>query len=400
MNLVGINEFRTAARANRKPDGGVFRVSVAEVRALEDGSRKMRFCFSDGSVDRMGDTIDPDGWDIDHFLLNPVALWAHDSLAPPIGRASDVGPEGDRLMGTIEFVDAETYAFGDTVYRLLMGKYLRAVSVGFLPIEYSFVENDPKRGWGIDFKRQELLEISVCPVPANANALAEARAKGIDTRPLAEWAERVMDDADQTVVSKAELSRLRKAAKEIPMARRPGTRRRAEDDPKPDDDDDKHVATCGRKAADECGLKNPSECAIHGKAEDDPDDDKRREPDDDDADEKRLRRLLVKLGVLPARRADDDKPSGDDDQPPLAQHDALRIGHKCLRTAKAFHTEAMGHFAKGMSMLDDVVDALSGDSDDDNDDGDGGKPAEDDPEEKARQQRRVAELRAKIKTAA
>jgi hypothetical protein len=31
---------------------------------------------------------------------------------------------------------------------------------------------------GIDFKRQELLEFSIVPVPANANALIEARAYG------------------------------------------------------------------------------------------------------------------------------------------------------------------------------------------------------------------------------
>ena len=200
----------------------------------------------------MGDTIDPAGWEIDDFMANPVALWAHDSLSPPIGRASDVGPEGTRLMGTVEFADLETYAFADTIYRLLLGRFLNAVSVGFLPTEYSFVENDPDRGWGIDFKRQSLLEISVCPVPANPHALIDARAKGINLRPLVEWAERTLDTGGMTVISKAELQKLRAAAKEIPMARRPGTRRRADDEPddKPDEGEGKGtaVATCGRKA--------------------------------------------------------------------------------------------------------------------------------------------------------
>ena len=89
-------------------------------------------------------------------------------------------------MGTVEFASADAYPFADVIYKLIVGGFVNAVSVGFLPIEYSFVENDPDRGWGIDFKRQELLEISVVPVPANQNALlAQARSLGLrDTHRL------------------------------------------------------------------------------------------------------------------------------------------------------------------------------------------------------------------------
>ena len=58
-------------------------------------------------------------------------------------------------------------------------------------------------------------------------------------------------------------------------------------------------------------------------------------------------------------------------------------------------TEAMGHYAKGMSLLDGVVEALNGDTD---------KPASEDdapdPDEKARHLRRAAELRSRIKPVA
>jgi hypothetical protein len=191
--LISVADFRREVAAKRKPAGGVYRLSTMPVTKVEGADRTLRFCFSDNAVDRMGDTIDPDGWDISDFVLNPVALWAHDSSQPPIGRAANVGPEGPRLMGDIEFAPPEIYAFADTIFRLLVGKFLRAVSVGFLPVEYSYIENDPDRSWGIDFKRQQLLEISVCPIPANPNALATARAKGIDTRPLVAWADKILD---------------------------------------------------------------------------------------------------------------------------------------------------------------------------------------------------------------
>jgi HK97 family phage prohead protease len=387
MRLISVEEFRQAAREKR-PHGsdGVFRVNTRiKPRALDDGSRAIRFCFSDGSVDRMSDTIDPAGWELSDFTANPVALWAHDSSAPPIGRAANVATEADRLMGDITFADAATYAFADTIYRLYLGEFLNAVSVGFLPLEYSFVENDPERGWGIDFKRQELLEISCCPIPANPNALAEARATGINLTPLVKWAEATLDAGGLATVPRDELDRLRKQAKELSMTVRRQPRRRAGDDPDEDKPEDKVQATCGRKADAECGLKDSSECAIHGKAE--PDD----KPDDDD-ESKRLRRLL-RQELRHVLRAD-----GDPDDLPMEHHDAVRMAHKCLRTSKAFLAEAVTHHSKAVDLLSGVVEALNGDN------GNGDKPDEDPDdkpdEEKAAQLRRAAELRTRIRSVA
>jgi phage head maturation protease len=59
---------------------------------------------------------------------------------------------------------------GKAVAALLSGGFLRSVSVGFRPLEFRF-SSDPARQGGIDFTKQELLEISVVPVPANAEAL-------------------------------------------------------------------------------------------------------------------------------------------------------------------------------------------------------------------------------------
>ena len=188
---------------------GVFKISTVKPKVFDDGSRRIRFCFSDGAVDRMNDRIDARGWELDSFNRNPVALWAHDSAQPPIGRASNVRVEGDRLMGTIEFAEPETYAFADTIYRLVRGGFINAVSVGFLPLEYAYVD-DKDRPWGIDFKRQELLEISVCPVPANPNSLVEAGSKGINMRPLSRWAARALHRGGRgTMLTRAELEQLR-----------------------------------------------------------------------------------------------------------------------------------------------------------------------------------------------
>ena len=219
--LISADQFRKELRVKRKPAGGVYRVSTELPIPVLGVERPLRFVFSDNSVDRMGDTIDAAGWDISDFERNPVALWAHDSSQPPIGGARNVLVEGDRLLGDIEFAPPETYEFVDTIYRLVLGKFLRAVSVGFLPTKHVFVENQSDRPWGIDFLEQSLLEISVCPVPANPNALQDARAKGIDTRQMIEWAERTLDSGGRVFLSREALQRLRKGQRNQQWQRNP-----------------------------------------------------------------------------------------------------------------------------------------------------------------------------------
>lgn len=211
--LLTVDEFRASAKeTGSAPDGTVTRVVTDDPQSIDEASRTIRFVFSDATVDRSGDSIMQSGWQIDQFVKNPVALWAHDSYAPPIGRATNVGVAGGRLIGDIEFMAAEVSPFADSIFRMVKGGFVRAVSVGFIPLKYVFV-SDPARPWGIDFVEQELLEISVCPIPCNPNALQEARSKGIDTAPLREWAERVLDGAGQVAVPRALLEETFRTAK-------------------------------------------------------------------------------------------------------------------------------------------------------------------------------------------
>jgi hypothetical protein len=81
--------------------------------------------------------------------------------------------------------------------------FLNAVSVGFDPVKYAWVE-DKDRPWGIDYIEQELLEYSCCPVPANPEALVDAKSAGIDLDPLVDWIERTLDGGLYIPKEKAE----------------------------------------------------------------------------------------------------------------------------------------------------------------------------------------------------
>ena len=153
------------------------RVFDTTVRAA--GPRKYRFTISTDSPDRMRDTIAPSGWRLDAFLRNPVVLWAHDSSEPPIARASDVRVAGNALAATVEFPEPGTYDRADEIRRLLEQDFIRATSVGFLPIKWKYNE---ARG-GVDFQEQELLEFSLVPVPANP-ACVVGPSKSLDWRQL------------------------------------------------------------------------------------------------------------------------------------------------------------------------------------------------------------------------
>src|SRR5690348_13219539 len=142
--LIAIEQFRAAARAGEKSPGHVYRLATGDPSNVAGKSRTKRFVFSDGSVDRAGDSIDPNGWELGNFRKNPVALFAHSSWDPPIGRATFVGVQGGRLVGDIEFATKETYPFADTIFRLVDEGFIKAVSVGFDPLEWSFV-NDKDR---------------------------------------------------------------------------------------------------------------------------------------------------------------------------------------------------------------------------------------------------------------
>lgn len=160
----------------RTRDGSLVAATIGD-----NSERSMTFVASDESVDRYGDIIRASGWDLSNFKNNPVLLFGHDSHAVPIGKVPDIRVEGSRLIAGVKFRPEGDNADADDVYSALKGGFLSAVSVGFLPTvkpNYIWAPDDPdheKWPTGYEFVGQELLELSVVPVPANPQALALAR---------------------------------------------------------------------------------------------------------------------------------------------------------------------------------------------------------------------------------
>lgn len=209
-----VDEFAQAlARNNAKPDGVVCRFAeIDQAAAAAATERTIPYVLSTGAVARDGHTVNQDGWQLDAYKANPVVCWAHDTSEPPIGRMTQIGVVGGQLRGVVEYPDRDTYAFGDTIYRLVKGRFLNAVSVSWDAIKWKH-STDRARPNGIDFLEQELMEVSQVPLPADTNAIALARAAGIDTGPVFAWAERVLDLGNFVGISRPELEQLRRDAK-------------------------------------------------------------------------------------------------------------------------------------------------------------------------------------------
>ena len=131
----------------------------------------MEFVLSDETPDRLEDVIMSDGWDLKHFKNNPIALFNHNPHAP-IGKWANVRVENKQLRGHLEMAPEGTSSRIDEIRRLIQAGILKAVSVGFRPIEQKRREGTD---WGTIFVKSELVETSLVSVPANPNALAVAK---------------------------------------------------------------------------------------------------------------------------------------------------------------------------------------------------------------------------------
>lgn len=143
--------------------------------AEKTGDRVRRVIVSDESVDRYNTTFAADGWEIRNYEANPVLLWCHNASALPLGKATPIR-QGKLLLADCEFFTAELNPDADRVLRMLDAGIL-AVSHRFSPIEEEYAPERETGDWRdyvyppIDYKRQELLEVSIVTVPGNANAL-------------------------------------------------------------------------------------------------------------------------------------------------------------------------------------------------------------------------------------
>lgn len=186
------------------------------IKAAGENSRILKFVGSTPARDRYGDEITVEGWDLKNYRKNPVFLWAHQRAMLPIGRAINVKQDGEKLVFDVEFAPAEINEFAEAVYQHYKAGFLKGVSVGFQPHKSERIdeanEEELKRKkakpdlWpGKKFLKQELLELSACPVGANPEALItnkalEAEPTEDERHAFEAWFTEAYEDAEEADV--------------------------------------------------------------------------------------------------------------------------------------------------------------------------------------------------------
>jgi HK97 family phage prohead protease len=131
------------------------------------------FVVSTPEIDRYGTIIVPSGIDYTAYLANPIVLAQHDSDKWPIGRCLGFAMNGENLEATIQ-IECVTEE-GKKLTKLINAGFVKAVSVGIIPIEY---EDQTIEGKKVTvYTKSELVEFSVVSVPANRQALLKKSLK-------------------------------------------------------------------------------------------------------------------------------------------------------------------------------------------------------------------------------
>jgi HK97 family phage prohead protease len=143
--------------------------SFIEIKSFEDDARILRGIASTPTPDRMLDTVNPLGAS---FELPIPFLWQHQHDAP-VGHVIEAKPNKNNIPFVAQL--AKTDEPGtlkdqlDKAWQSLKLKLVRAVSIGFNPTKWSFLENG-----GIDFEEWDWYELSAVTIPANPEAVITA----------------------------------------------------------------------------------------------------------------------------------------------------------------------------------------------------------------------------------
>lgn len=140
------------------------------------GEDEVDVVMSTASLARDGHVLVPQGCRLENYQANPIVLWSHDPDCP-IGNVTDIAVDAHEIRARIKFAPLGISQKADEIRGLMKAGVVRAVSVGFDPLEGEPLDPKKPRG-GQRFTDWELLELSGVSVGADTGALVTQRANG------------------------------------------------------------------------------------------------------------------------------------------------------------------------------------------------------------------------------
>lgn len=152
--------------------GLILKTFPAKLALVDRERRRIRIRITMTQADRDKEVVVASGAKLDAFRANPIVLYMH-RLDLPIGIVTELELFDDAIVAEVQFTPEDNPHFGalaEGVLQLYATGFMRAASIGFLPIEVT--ERQIVAGQeGRAFLEWELLELSLVTVPSLREAL-------------------------------------------------------------------------------------------------------------------------------------------------------------------------------------------------------------------------------------
>lgn len=164
---IELNGLEVKNEEGKNLVGSDFSVQIKE---LDVDRRTFWAIGSEESDDRDKDIIRVEGWNLKNYRNSPRGLWMHNYYEHPHFKTLQIKIDKNtkQLIFQPKF---DTHDRAQLTWNQFVNGYLDSFSVGFIPGQFDYRDEDNRWGGGRDFtKNHELLEISAVTIPAHPNA--------------------------------------------------------------------------------------------------------------------------------------------------------------------------------------------------------------------------------------
>jgi HK97 family phage prohead protease len=151
--------------------------SAMEIRDLSVERREFTITACTSETDRFGDCVIQEKLDMTNYDNNPIILWSHQMGELPLGKCVSHWIEKDENVSKTKMkIKMADHEFADKVFDLIAHGFLKSASIGFLPLKTEEIPQDGDQKQPLfhnptKYLESELLETSICNIPANPGCL-------------------------------------------------------------------------------------------------------------------------------------------------------------------------------------------------------------------------------------
>ncbi|MDB6068636.1 MAG: peptidase phage prohead [Pedosphaera sp.] len=168
-----------------------------QIRVLDEKNGLVEYIASNETMDSYQEVIMAEGWRFTDFQKNSPFVDSHNygTVENLLGRVVDFRIEDRNLVETVKWaIDVPQNTLAQLGFNMTVAGYLKAVSVGFMPVRVATPYDSDKSEWNAALKdlgmedgdgirviylEQEQKELSACVIGANPDAVARAHSDGI-----------------------------------------------------------------------------------------------------------------------------------------------------------------------------------------------------------------------------